>query len=344
MTRSALLAPILSLLLFAACAEQPIEPESSTAPDAPIFKKGGKPGGGGGGGGGAPADPAIAYNANGALRVMNADGSNSTTVVPDGEFYGWPSWAPFGAGTSAADPFRIVYLSENDGLATVDVFVVDGSIQASVPPPIARIDGCCPAWSPDGARIAYTTENLLGVIEIGPAGLPEPSATILYSGPSSGILAEPSWSPDSDAIAFVEHDFEQGSSAVKIYHISGGFVETIIKHTDLPDVLEIRHGPDWGRSSTNLKLAFTASRLVRKKRGPARRVYGVYTVALQRDALTGHYSAAVAGLAQYEIDGKNSSWSPDDSQWAMNGITVFDIESGGTTSLSRTGSMADWKR
>ena len=57
-----------------------------------------------------------------------------------------------------------------------------------------------PSWSPDGARLAFTSARgdhaLIGVFEAG-------SATLRYIDPSTDFDSEPEWSPDSRSVAFL---------------------------------------------------------------------------------------------------------------------------------------------
>jgi hypothetical protein len=81
----------------------------------------------GGGGNKPPANPAIATSIDGTqdtLKVMNADGSNLTTVYNAPNVCSFsPSWSPLGAGTQI-NPYSIAF--SQCTLRVIDVAVVNG--------------------------------------------------------------------------------------------------------------------------------------------------------------------------------------------------------------------------
>lgn len=366
MSRSALLTPILVSLLLVACEGQVTEPGSLSATDAPHLKKkdgGGKPGGGGGG----PANPVIAFYVNGAalgkseLRVINADGSNSTVVVPGVWLGASPAWSPLGDGTTK--PYQIAYSSGTCGpLATVGITTPDGGgVVASEPTIIDATrdeELTCsgsPAWSPDGNKIAFQANSRVICLENGNEVTqftfnlftmnPDGSDLTRYTHNCNDTRAwGPSWSPDGKAIAFRETG--NGGEAIKILHLDdmdGSPIETVFDKAEIPEISGLRRGPDWGRDDNNPKLAFTAVRS--NSKGNRNRV-GVYTLALQKDPITSHYSRAPGSMAVVlEVDGSDPSWSPDDARFVMNGLAIYDVNAGEETSvLGRGGMFADWRR
>jgi Tol biopolymer transport system component len=343
MSRLPILLSVLAVVFHLGCEDSPTEIESETA----LFKKGGKPGGGGSG----PAAPEIAFRSNGALRVMNADGSHSTLVVPESQFAGSSAWSPLGDGSGV--PYQIVFELGGGPLATIDITTpADGGIVATVPDTIVATKqfsiASYPAWSPDGSRIAFQA-NLgetcangegQGESDIWTMDSDGSNPTRLTHNCDNYIFAnDPSWAPDGSAIAYKEEG--GGTTTIKIIHLSDGYVETVFDAADPDDdISTVRDGPDWSRVGTQDKLAFTAIRHYSVGKKGTKSVYSVYTLTLQKDA-SGHYSAA--GSPEFEIDGRRPSWSPDATRFVMDGVTVYDVGTGETTRLAN-GDIASWRR
>ena len=104
-----------------------------------------KPGGGGEDPPPPPADPAIAYvqeeGKSWNLKVMNADGTNQTLLVPDAGYFADPAWSPDGT--------KLIFASENlPGGPGLYVVPVDRSSSPSL---LVRTESISPdsvAWSP----------------------------------------------------------------------------------------------------------------------------------------------------------------------------------------------------
>jgi len=168
-------------------------------------KGGGKgPPGGGGGGGGSdpPADPEIAYVANGDLMVMNADGSNRTVVLA-GSDHRLPTWSPDGQTLLFASDVQ------GPGLYTVEL---DGSGLTKV---VAIASGSLGrgAWSPvplgDGEyKIAFSdqvvdADGTFGEFDV---FLVNTDGTGLVNVTRTPDRSEsfPTWSPDASRLACTE--------------------------------------------------------------------------------------------------------------------------------------------
>ena len=123
------------------------------------------------------------------IYLMQADGSGLTKLVGHSDFDGSPAWAPDGR--------RIAFRSENPGpfgaFGRIYVVNVDGTGLRQVTPDTPDYtydDG--PTWSPDGARIAFSRNGGLQVINADGTGL-----TTLPEG-----AEYPAWSPDGAHIAY----------------------------------------------------------------------------------------------------------------------------------------------
>lgn len=139
-----------------------------------------------------PAPAKIAFDRNGSIYTMNADGSNQTLVGNPAVLAIDPSASPDGtkfAFTCGSEPLNICVMN------------ADGSNVKSLTNENA--DGA-PAYSPDGTRIAFTSYRELGgshIYLINPDGTGLQRLTINdanLTGESS-----PAWSPDGTRIAFV---------------------------------------------------------------------------------------------------------------------------------------------
>jgi Tol biopolymer transport system component len=151
------------------------------------------------------------FSANGAIYVMNADGSGEHRVVEgDGHVLGRPAWSP--DGTHIA--FHGFFGAANDEAGGLFVAAADGSGSVKL---LAR-GGSEPAWSPDGTQIAYydSTSGFLDVVDAA-GGKPKRL--------TDGIQgSEPAWSPDGSSIAFAKN----GPGGIFVMSADGSHLHSLV--------------------------------------------------------------------------------------------------------------------
>jgi hypothetical protein len=172
-----------------------------------------------------------------AIIVMNADGSDHRVVTHQGE--GHPlgaSWSPDGK--------RLVHDGHDvPGLKLVNV---DGSGSSIIPNTQFYRH---PAWSPDGAWIAFsfTPEGeqveSIGVIR------PDGSGFRRVSGDSDLTATHAAWSPDGTLIAYATEEQRCGGNLLAVVPFEGGAPEFV----PTPDDMCSAGSPSW---LTNDRLIF----------------------------------------------------------------------------------------
>jgi Tol biopolymer transport system component len=135
------------------------------------------------------------------LYVINVDGTNlhRITTAPGSAQDITPQWAPGGS--------RIAFvrsMAEGSAPPLADVYLVnpDGSSLINLTHHTELAQVCCPAWSPDGQRIAYASDEL-AVFENNEIFLMNADGsgkTNLTNDPAYDY--DPSWAPDGHSIAF----------------------------------------------------------------------------------------------------------------------------------------------
>jgi hypothetical protein len=283
------------------------------------------------------ANPQIAFWNGGNLQVMNADGSNVTTIYSTTSGAGRPSWAPSGEGT-LTNPYHLVFEPRNDGtcpLAMIDVDTTGDAIHArNLRDFAATYVACAPSWSPQGDEIAYGGAQAgASPSQIGPSPLfviPSGggSPTALYTPPLGSYVFHSTWRADGSAIAFTE--VLNNDYAVRVYNRPTGAVTTIVSAGVFVDIGDL----SWAH--TQDLLALSVHRATHNKILAAE----TDTVRLGRDA-SGNV-IAVGGLGTL-TGGLSGSWSPNDARVVVTGINIYDLVSGVTQRLAN-GYHPDWRR
>jgi TolB protein len=139
------------------------------------------------------------------VYVMDADGSNVTTLSPEGLDDTAPTWSPDGK--------KIAFVSQRDGnreIYVMDAGCVDlpeGCAQNAVNITRHPADDWTPAWSPDGQQLAFSSLRDGGwevyVLDTACLDNPESCRDNLQQITADGNLnISPVWSPDGSRFAF----------------------------------------------------------------------------------------------------------------------------------------------
>ncbi len=260
-----------------------------------------------------PADPAIAFivrAANGYdhLKVMDADGSNATTIFRSERrvMLGCgPTWSP--DGSSIAFP-------NAHSMWLVDVTVVDGIPMGSNARVLLDRSSSLfhPAWSPLGDRLAFTDIHLNTIETIPATGGP---ASLVYTS-TTGRLGYPAWSPDADRMAFTE------GGAIRVLDVSSGEATTVL-------------GAEWGSQFSGgpqfLDWARTRDVLAFSVGSANGRDLAVYTMQLPD------------GPPVFLVQGSCPTWSPDDQKICFS-EGIIDLTTMQVASSGGWPGWFDWRR
>lgn len=275
--------------------------------------------------------------------VMNADGTNVVTVIASEDFGHSrnPSWSPDGA--------KLVFTSNLSGEGKTEIWVANANggglvrlttsieLRQSSQGPIFSSD-TDPAWSPDGSRIAFSSnrdgaDNELYVMNADgtnplrltnntlddqmPAWSPDSQklAFVISNGTGIHIInrdgtnlvfvisfaAWPAWSPDGSRLAFIQSDSVPNFKGIVFIAKTDGTEK--VKVTNNPDGAR---APSWAPSSSAPIPTFTISGLVKDTggvpiSGATLKMFTIPVRTTQSDP-TGAYSFTGLAAGSYRIE------------------------------------------
>jgi Tol biopolymer transport system component len=251
-----------------------------------------------------PDGSVLAFSHNGALGVMDPDGSNAATIP--GEQVAFPTWSPSGSGIAAATGLT------TGGSRGIERVSGDGDVDALFAGPLLAgvIDNV--AWSPDGTKLAFGWEP----ITLATSGIAVMSAeghgTIQALTSTLNDDHTPAWSPDGSKIAFVRGAFPWVNADADLYRMNAdGSGETMLVNGDAQHIIR---SATWSPDGTTILFS-------REDSG----VYGLFTVP-----------ATGGPVTQLPIGGEGAlpSWGP----LVHYPVTVtFGGSGGGTVSSNPSG-------
>ena len=163
-----------------------------------------------------PTGERIAFEQNGAVWIVNSDGSGlskvADTVAGAASCTARPVWSPDGS--------RIAFVAPGmEGKQDIFVANADGAgLYNLTADPFMN---CDPTWSPDGQFVAFVREGELYIIDIN-ANIVKP---VFYS-PERGA-GFPTWSPDASQIVFISPSHETWKEALVIANLADNSIQEL---------------------------------------------------------------------------------------------------------------------
>ena len=192
------------------------------------------------------------------LRFLNiSGGTKQTTIIFRAREIGVPTGAS-----------RIAFTSNKGGYRAISVMDADGSNLTRLTPLGSYTND--PAWSPDGAKIAFSFNNRIYVMDSDGSNQTGLSDTISVIGTGDGVTGDvivpafgdsTAWSPDGSKIAFASN--RHGNSGIFVMNSDGSnqtrLGDTVPGVTGDVIVSGFGNSPAW--SPDGSKIAFRSSRL-----------------------------------------------------------------------------------
>jgi Tol biopolymer transport system component len=251
----------------------------------------------------------IAYESNGRIYLLRADGVTTTDLGPGRE----PAWSPDGRQIAFTGNAGSSGLSVFEGDAVIYVMNADGSGRRQLTHPTSYYGASQPTWSPDGRKIAFVQPSseeddsrapgALFVMNADGSAQTRVLRTLTGCSITCAGISNPTWSPDGTRIAY-------SIWGRKSYHASGdvfvvnanGSGESGLASTR--EMFEDR--PSW--SPDGRRVAFAASPII-----------GGYTTG-SADI----FSMNIDGTGRTRLTNASSiGWSDVDAAWSPGGSIAF---------------------
>lgn len=175
--------------------------------------------------------------------VMNANGSGVREVTFSNRFDGDPAWSRQNV---------IAFESERNGASDVYSIRPNGSGERRLTAAPA-FDGD-PAWSPDGRRVAFTSERDGGDREIYVMNADGTNQSRLTT--SAGFDENPSWSPNGRLIAF--DSMRDGNLEIYVMNADGTGLRRVTDHPAIDAI------PGWSQDGS--RIVFVSERIAKGQR------------------------------------------------------------------------------